>query len=48
MIKEKEELDNRLSQYESESMMAEAISRTKQSFHAMDKSEFEVRLQDVK
>ena len=48
MIKEKEELENRLSQYESESVMADAITKTKQSFHTMEKTEFEARLQDVK
>jgi hypothetical protein len=48
MIKEKEELENRLSQYESELLMPDALTKSKQSFHTMDKSEFEARLQDVK
>lgn len=44
MLREKLELESRLNQYDNEFNVPEI----KQSFHNMEKEEFEARLQDVK
>jgi hypothetical protein len=46
MIREKQELESRLSEYED--MAPDNHMRSKTSFHNMEKVEFEARLQDVK
>lgn len=48
MLREKQELEGRLNQYESELNLPESMLKSKTSFHNMDKEEFEARLQDVK
>ena len=48
MLHEKQELESRLNQYESELNNPDNIHKSKTSFHNMDKEDFEARLQDVK